>query len=189
MGLRRHGAALLENVAHEVPEMRQLIRNGSIVNGDGYTQPYAGDVLIEGDRIAHLGAVPASDQRAVDCEIDAAGLTLAPGFVDTHNHGALAGTLPGPSGLPVACELAIRGGVTRRICGVDGLYPAPVSPEQRVEYAAQLKPLDGAIGGEWSWFSVAEFQAWHTGRSATDMGLYVDLHRGLTQVLHLRMTH
>ena len=153
--------------------MRQLIRNASIVNGDGFTQPYAGDVLIEGERIAYLGSVPASDQRDVDYEIDATGLTLAPGFVDTHNHGALAGTLPGPCGLPVACELAIRAGVTRRICGVDGLSPAPVSPEQRAEYAAQLKPLDGAIDGEWTWASVAEFQAWHTGRSATDMGLYL----------------
>ncbi len=153
--------------------MRQLIRNALIVNGDGVTDPYPGDVLIEGERIAHLGDVPAGARRDVEREVDAAGRALAPGFTDTHNHGALAGTRPGASGLPLACELAIQGGVTRRICGVDGLSPAPVAPVQRAEYAAQLKPLDGAIDGEWSWSTVAEFQAWHAGRSATDMGLYL----------------
>ncbi len=153
--------------------MRQLIRNALIVNGDGVTEPYAGDVLIDGERITHLGAVPGGERRDVEREVDAAGRALAPGFMDTHNHGALAGTRIGESGLPVACELALRGGVTRRLCGVDGLSPAPVAREQRGEYAAQLQPLDGAIEGDWSWSTVAEFQAWHAGRSATDMGLYL----------------
>ncbi len=153
--------------------MRTLVRNALIVNGDGITEPYAGDVLIDGERIAHLGVVPDGARRDVDRDVDAAGRALAPGFVDTHNHGALGGTRRGESGLPVACELAIQGGVTRRICGVDGLSPAPVAPAQCAEYAAQLKPLDGAIDGEWTWSTVAEFQAWHAGRSATDMGLYL----------------
>ncbi len=101
------------------------------------------------------------------------GRALAPGFVDTHNHGALGGTAIGESGFPVSCELAILGGVTKRICGVDGLSPAPVADAQRSQYAAQLKPLDGAIDGEWTWRSVAEFLAWHRGRSVTDMGVYL----------------
>lgn len=153
--------------------MRQLIRDALIVNGDGVTDPYPGDVLIEGDRIAALGDVPRSDRVDVEVEIDARGRALAPGFVDTHNHGALGGTRIGEAGIPVACELALRGGVTRRICGVDGLSPAPVAPEQRAEYAAQLKPLDGAIDEDWRWSTTAEFQAWHSGRSITDMGLYL----------------
>ena len=153
--------------------MRQLIRNALIVNGDGVTEPYAGDLLIDGERIAHVGTVPGGERRDVARDIDAAGRALAPGFMDTHNHGALAGTRIGASGLPVACELALRAGVTRRLCGVDGLSPAPVTAEQRSEYAIQLKPLDGAIEGDWSWSTVAEFQAWHAGRSATDMGLYL----------------
>jgi len=153
--------------------VRTLIRNALIVNGDGVTEPYAGDVLIDGERIAHLGEVPAGARRGVELDLDAAGRVLAPGFVDTHNHGALGGTRRGESGLPVACELAVQGGVTKRICGVDGLSPAPVAPEQRAEYAAQLKPLDGAIDGAWTWSTTAQFQAWHAGRSATDMGLYL----------------
>lgn len=153
--------------------MRQLIRDALIVNGDGVTEPFTGDALIEGDRIIAVGDVPTSGRVDVDIEINARGRALAPGFVDTHNHGALGGTRIGDAGIPVACELALRGGVTRRICGVDGLSPAPVAPEQRAEYAAQLKPLDGAIDEDWRWSTTAEFQAWHRGRSITDMGLYL----------------
>ena len=153
--------------------MRQLIRNAHIVNGDGHTPPFAGDVLIENDCIVRIGDVPPADAASADRQVDAAGRALAPGFVDTHNHGALGGTIVGDSGLPRACELAILGGVTKRICGVDGLSPAPVAERQRSQYAAQLKPLDGAIEGDWTWSSVAEFLAWHRGRSVTDMGIYL----------------
>jgi len=152
---------------------RQLIRNALIVNGDGLTPPYPGDVLIEDDRIVALGSVELTHAQTVDKVIDAHGRALAPGFVDTHNHGALGGTTLGASGLPLACELAILGGVTKRICGVDGLSPAPVAEAQRSQYAAQLKPLDGGIDGEWTWSSVGEFLAWHRGRSVTDMGIYL----------------
>ena len=153
--------------------MRQLIRNARIVTGDGVTPPFLGDALIEDDIIAALGAVDLSQAQTADRVIDAKGRALAPGFVDTHNHGALGGTALGASGLPLACELAILGGVTKRICGVDGLSPAPVAEAQRSQYAAQLKPLDGAIDGEWTWSTVAEFLAWHRGRSVTDMGIYL----------------
>jgi N-acyl-D-amino-acid deacylase len=153
--------------------MRWLVRDALIVNGDGRTPPFGGDVLVDGERVTHLGSVPPSEAAGADRVVEARGRALAPGFVDTHNHGALGGTAPGASGLPRACELALQGGVTKRICGVDGLSPAPVAGAQRAQYAAQLKPLDGAIDGEWTWSSVEEFLAWHRGRSVTDMGLHL----------------
>ena len=153
--------------------MRQLISDVVIVNGDGRTEPYEGDALIDGDRIAHLGSVPPTEARTADTTVDGRQRMLCPGFVDTHNHGALAGTRIGPHGVPMTCEMALRGGVTKRICGVDGLSPAPVAPDQRQEYAAQLEPLDGTIDGEWEWSTVEEFYRWHRGRSVTDMGLYL----------------
>ena len=153
--------------------VRQLVRNVLIVRGDGVTEPYAGDVLIEDDRISRLGSVPESEARSADQVIAGSGRVLAPGFVDTHNHGALGGTRIGANGVPISCELALLGGVTKRICGVDGLSPAPVAPEQRSEYAIQLKPLDGDIDGDWTWSSVAEFYDWHRGRSVTDLGMYL----------------
>ncbi len=153
--------------------MRQLVCNALIVNGDGHTPPFCGDVLIENDRIVRLGDVSPTDAATADRRVDGAGRALAPGFVDTHNHGALGGTIISGSGLPRSCELAILGGVTKRICGVDGLSPAPVVERQRAQYAAQLKPLDGAIDGEWIWSTMADFLAWHRGRSVTDMGIYL----------------
>ena len=153
--------------------MRSLVRDARIVNGDGETPPFSGDALISEGVVIRLGSVPASEAATADRVVEARGRVLAPGFVDTHNHGALGGTAIGESGLPRACELAVRGGVTKRICGVDGLSPAPVTEPQRSQYAAQLRPLDGAVEGDWTWSSVAEFLAWHRGRSVTDMGLYL----------------
>ena len=164
--------------------VRQLITDALIVTGDGATEPYRGDALIDGDLVVHLGEVPPSAVGGAGLTIDAAGRVLAPGFVDTHNHGALAGTRVGEHGIPVSCEMAVRGGVTKRICGVDGLSPAPVAPDQRGEYAAQLSPLDGTIGGdtgqdgasggsEWPWTTMEEFLLWHRGRSVTDLGMHM----------------
>ncbi|MCE2532095.1 MAG: amidohydrolase family protein, partial [Acidimicrobiia bacterium] len=144
-----------------------------IVNGDGLTEPYEGDVLIDGDRIVQLGDVTPSVGGGAERVIEGGGRVLAPGFVDTHNHGALGGTRIGDHGIPITCEMALRGGVTKRICGSDGLSPAPVPADQRHEYAAQLMPLDGSIGEPWTWSSVAEFLAWHRGRSVTDMGIHL----------------
>ena len=152
---------------------RQWIRNALIVNGDGQTKAYSGDVLLDRDRIVAIGSVPHSQQKTADVTIDVGGLVLAPGFVDTHNHGALGGSLPGPSGIPLACELALRAGITKRLCGVDGFSPAPVLPEQRDEYAQQLRPLDGSIGEPWTWSSVSQFYQWTAGRTITDLGLYL----------------
>ena len=135
---------------------RQLIRDAQIVNGDGRTAPYAGDVLIENDVIVALGAVSPTQAATADRVVDARGRALAPGFVDTHNHGALGGTAIGESGLPRACELAILGGVTKRICGVDGLSPAPVaeapkSAEEQSAFAAAVA-LGQAQAGATRWF-------------------------------------
>ena len=45
--------------------------------------PAPDDVAIKDGRIAAIGAIPRSDARDV---IDAAGLIVAPGFIDVHTH-------------------------------------------------------------------------------------------------------
>lgn len=59
-----------------------LIVNASIVDGTG-APARRGAVRIAGQRIVAVGALEPADGETV---IDAGGLTLAPGFIDTHSH-------------------------------------------------------------------------------------------------------
>jgi imidazolonepropionase-like amidohydrolase len=62
-----------------------LFTNARILDGSG-AQPYAGEVLIQGNRISRIGrgarALPASGVTV----IDAAGATLMPGMCEAHTH-------------------------------------------------------------------------------------------------------
>lgn len=59
-----------------------VIRNAHIVDGTG-APAVAADIAVTGDRISAIG--PTLDIAATD-EVDAGGLTLAPGFIDAHTH-------------------------------------------------------------------------------------------------------
>jgi len=58
-----------------------VIRNGLIVDGTG-APARRGDVAVQGDRLAAVGAVSGRARR----EIEADGLVIAPGFIDPHTH-------------------------------------------------------------------------------------------------------
>ena len=58
-----------------------VIRGATVVDGLG-SEPVRADVAIRDGRIRTVGAVPEEAER----EIDADGLTLAPGFIDLHTH-------------------------------------------------------------------------------------------------------
>ncbi|HQZ23448.1 MAG TPA: dihydropyrimidinase [Thermoflexales bacterium] len=61
--------------------MKTLITNGAIINAD---ETLAGDVLIDGEKIAVVGA--AIPKSGVDRVIDAAGKLIMPGGIDVHTH-------------------------------------------------------------------------------------------------------
>ncbi len=54
-----------------------VIRGGTVYDGSGRA-PFAGDIAIDGDRIATVGAAVGRGAR----ELDAAGLAVAPGFIN-----------------------------------------------------------------------------------------------------------
>lgn len=91
-----------------------IIRNAVIYDGTG-AQGVAGDLAIEGDRIAAVGSVSGSAAR----EIDAGGLALSPGFIDVHTHDDFAAVL-----YP---DMAFKtlGGVTTSVVGNCGMGAAP----------------------------------------------------------------
>lgn len=59
-----------------------LIRNAMIVDGRG-GEPYRGAVRLAGDRIIAVGQLTPAKNEIV---LDADGLMLSPGFIDTHSH-------------------------------------------------------------------------------------------------------
>ena len=84
-----------------------LIRRARLLDGTG-APATTGDLAIRGDRIVAVGALPAG--ATARTEIDAAGRTVAPGFIDVHTHSE------DITELPVA-ENFLRMGVTTIVTG------------------------------------------------------------------------
>jgi N-acyl-D-aspartate/D-glutamate deacylase len=92
-----------------------VIRNASVIDGTGQAARFA-DVAIRGDRIAAVGTVPEGAGAPV---LDAAGLTLSPGFIDVHTHDDFAVVL-----YP-EMPFKVLQGVTTVVVGNCGFGPAP----------------------------------------------------------------
>jgi N-acyl-D-amino-acid deacylase len=123
-----------------------LLRNGSIVDGTG-APAVGGDVAVEGDRIAAVGAL--SGQSSAKRVIDLDGRTLAPGFIDIHTHCDF--TLPR---YPRAAAM-VRQGVTTVVGGNCSFSPFPVTPERLELMRSYSAFLDAGI--DWSWSTAGEY--------------------------------
>src|SRR5262244_2722735 len=110
-----------------------LILNGVVVDGTG-TRGYRADVGVVGERIDAIGDLAHAEARRV---VNAAGLTVAPGFIDTHTHSE-GDLLVNPQH---ACGL--RQGITTEFLGIDGMSYAPLSPENYRTYRHWLSGLLG----------------------------------------------
>jgi N-acyl-D-aspartate/D-glutamate deacylase len=93
-----------------------LIRGGRIVDGTG-NPSFAGDVAIIGERIVRVGSIGDAGAARV---VDAAGLVVAPGFIDLHGHSTNALLTDGNG------ESKLRQGVTLEVIG-EGESPAPAN--------------------------------------------------------------
>ena len=107
-----------------------LITNANVIDGSGSPAGRA-SVRVEGDRIAAVGDLtPRSGERVVDAH----GLVLAPGFIDTHSH-ADDDLFERPDALAVVSQ-----GITTIIGGQDGGSPIPLAT-----YFTRLEKSPAAI--------------------------------------------
>jgi N-acyl-D-amino-acid deacylase len=117
-----------------------VFRNATVIDGSG-SAGFQGDVAISDGRISAVGAAPPAAR-----EVDATGLVLAPGFVDTHSHDDAAFIrYPG-------MEFKLAQGVTSEISGNCGFSAAPHDPTQ--------PPRPGDIAGSRAdWRTLDEYFA------------------------------
>lgn len=113
-----------------------LIAGGSVLDGTG-TPPVNADVAIRGGRIEAVGDLAAA---AAVRRLDASGLTVAPGFIDIHNHSDY--TILGEP----RAESMIRQGVTTMVFG-ESRSAGPVKPGVNEDPRAAA---DGAAPGGWT---------------------------------------
>lgn len=117
-----------------------VFRNATVIDGSG-APGFAADVAVSAGRIAAVGEAPAATR-----EVDATGLVLAPGFIDTHCHddGAYL-RYPG-------MEFKLAQGVTTGVNGNCGFSAVPNTPGR------QFMPGD-IVGGSSSWTDLDSYFA------------------------------
>jgi N-acyl-D-amino-acid deacylase len=94
-----------------------LIHGGTVVDGTGARRRRA-DVRIVGERIEAVGRL---EPRPGERMIEAAGMVVAPGFIDTHSH-ANGGIMESPE-----AETQVRQGITTAVVGQDGGSSLPLA--------------------------------------------------------------
>lgn len=110
------GLLLTVSAFAQIAEYDVVIRGGRIFDGTGNPWFY-GDLALRGDTIAAVGRLP---EHRAKITLNAAGLAVSPGFIDTHSH-----SRKGIFAVPLA-ENLIRQGVTSVIEGPDGNSPLPL---------------------------------------------------------------
>ncbi|HMV51864.1 MAG TPA: amidohydrolase family protein, partial [Blastocatellia bacterium] len=120
--------ALLGSGFKQQPDFDLLIRNGRVVDGTG-NPSFIADVGIREGKIAAIGQL--SGRKAART-IDAAGLVVAPGFIDIHNHSDDTILEDGNA------ESMVRQGVTTMIFGEGGSAAPSEKWKDFAAYYAEL---------------------------------------------------
>ncbi|MCI8510623.1 MAG: D-aminoacylase [Lachnospiraceae bacterium] len=111
-----------------------VIRNANVIDGTG-SPAFLADVAIRKGKIAAVGTLPQTDAR----EVNACGLTLAPGFIDSHSHGDMM------LDLDDTFFQELEQGVTTQAAGMCGISAAPFSKEHTdsaLEIVQTVVPCD-----------------------------------------------
>ncbi|MFF8596280.1 amidohydrolase family protein [Streptomyces sp. NPDC015220] len=125
----------------DVPPLDLLLTGGSVLDGTGADAVVA-DVGVRDGRIAHLAPAGPGAAPAARRTVDAAGLTVAPGFVDLHSHADFTVLAD------ASAEACLRQGVTTLATGNCGMSPfpaaAPGAPGQWADLGVFAAAVDEA---------------------------------------------
>lgn len=119
-----------------------LIRNGLIVDGSGEAS-FLGDLAIRGDTIAAIGDL---SRAKGELDIDASGLTVAPGFINMLSWATVSLIEDGRS------QSDIRQGVTLEVMG-EGRSMGPLNERMK----KNMKENQGSIKYDVTWTSLGEY--------------------------------
>jgi N-acyl-D-amino-acid deacylase len=129
-------------VRGDAPQADLIIRNGVIYDGSGGA-PLRGDLALRGDRVVGRGDLQGWSALA---ELDAAGLAVAPGFINVLSWATESLLVDGRA------LSDIRQGVTTEIFG-EGWSMGPLSPAMKAEMQRQ----QGDIRYEIAWTTLGEY--------------------------------
>ncbi|MDL2248332.1 D-aminoacylase [Tyzzerella sp. OttesenSCG-928-J15] len=110
-----------------------LIKGGTVVDGTG-AERYKADVLVENGKIAQIKLdIQGANAKVINAE----GLIVSPGFIDTHSHSDL-DVLLHPQLLPKVMQ-----GITTELLGQDGVSMAPLPIKYIEPWRKNIAGLDG----------------------------------------------
>ena len=141
--------------------MDLVINNGMIFDGNGNPW-FRGDVGVKGKRTVGVGDLHGCNADRV---IDAEGLSVAPGFIDIHNHSDVSLMVDGRA------ESMVHQGVTTMITGNCGNSPFPLIGDAKIDAAKSLGSLYG-LDVDWSTMTEYNDRLMRQGISV-NTGLYV----------------
>jgi N-acyl-D-aspartate/D-glutamate deacylase len=129
-----------------------LVRNGGVVDGSG-AERFRADVAIKDRKVAALISPADAASASAPREIDAAGLVIAPGFIDLHSHSDWVAPIPDHGQI---LKPFLQQGVTTFVGGNCGFSTAPVRRE-RQRMLDESGQLLGERKFDWGWDTVAGF--------------------------------
>lgn len=150
-------------------EFDLVIRNGSVLDGTG-AEALTADIAIRGDRIVAVGKV---EGKGVE-EIDATGLIVTPGFIDTHTH------YDGQAIWSDRLLPSTQHGVTTAIVGNCGVGFAPCRKEDHEELVCLMEGVEDipeivlTEGLSWDWETFPDYlEALEKRPRDIDIGAYL----------------
>jgi N-acyl-D-amino-acid deacylase len=130
-----------------------LIRNALVIDGTG-APAYRADIAVKKNRIEKIGNL---SHEIAQREVDAAGMIVAPGFIDVHSHADFAVHLDDHAGM---LEPLVMQGVTTFVGGNCGFSSSFAAGPHRAQILTYLENLSGRkLGESVTWKSPGEFMS------------------------------